>query len=62
MRYRIDQIVDPVILPDFPLYDLSEDEEKQNLAYCQDLQRRLLEYEMNPRNFFKIGRGTKYLR
>lgn len=41
---------------DMDLYDWSEDEQVRNQAYCRELEQRLLDYELDPKNFFRIGR------
>jgi hypothetical protein len=48
--------VDKPVPPDISIWDQTEAEKIQNDRYCKELQRAMWEYEMNPRNFFRLNK------
>lgn len=47
---------EPFPPPDIPLYDLTEDDERALRAYLDELQQRMLDWELDPRNFFRLAK------
>jgi hypothetical protein len=47
--------------PDIGLYDWDLVEAARNDAYCRELEQRLLDYELDPRNFFRLVKGSQRL-
>jgi hypothetical protein len=52
LNYQIDRPVPPAI----PSTDWTAMEAAENEAYCRELERALLAYELNPRNFFRLNK------
>ena len=42
--------------PDLPLYDLDEHQQRELEIYLKELQQRLIDYELDPRNFFRLAK------
>jgi hypothetical protein len=42
--------------PDIPLYDLDEHQQRELEIYLKELRQRLIEYELDPRNFFRLAK------
>lgn len=47
--------------PDIGLYDWDSVEAARNEAYCRELEQRILDYELDPRNFFRLAKGSQRL-
>jgi hypothetical protein len=47
--------------PDLDLFDMDERDHERNQAFCRDLEQRMLAWELDPRNFFGLGRSRKAL-
>lgn len=49
-------IVTFVVSPPSNLYDWDASDAARNEAYCRELEALMLAYELDPRNFFRIGK------